>query len=44
MCFLQSEQKIRVFDNIADGKGIIPYDKIVDMNSLSLTPENSDFF
>ena len=27
-----------------DGKGIIPYEKIVDINSMSLTPENGIFF
>ena len=29
---------------VADGKGIIPYGKIVDTNSVSLTPENRIFF
>ena len=29
---------------IAEGKGIIPYEKIVDMNSIFLTPENDVFF
>ena len=29
---------------VADAKGIIPYEKIVDTNSMSLTPENSIFF
>ena len=29
---------------VADGKGIIPYEKIVDTNSVSLTPENRIFF
>ena len=43
-CFLGTEQKRRVLDIIADEKGIITYGKIVDMNSLSLTPENGDFF
>ena len=43
-CFLGSEQKRKVLDIIADRKGIIPYEKIIDMNSLSLTPENGGFF
>ena len=33
-----------MLDIIADAKLTIPYEKIIDMNSLSLTPENSDFF
>ena len=37
-------KKRRILDIIADGKRIIPYEKIVDMNLLSLTPENGDFF
>ena len=36
-CFFGTEQKRKVFGIIAVGKGIIPYEKIVDMNSLSLT-------
>ena len=35
-CFFGTEQKRKVFGIIAVGKGIIPYEKIVDMNSLSL--------
>ena len=40
--FLGNEQKRKVLDIIADGKGIIPYEKIIDMNSL--TPENRHSF
>ena len=29
---------------MADGKGIKPYEKIVDLNSFSLTPEEGIFF
>ena len=29
---------------VSDGKDIIPYEKIVDTNSISLTPENRIFF
>ena len=29
---------------MADGKGIIPYEIIVDFNSFSLTPEDGIFF
>ena len=43
-CFLGIEQKRKVLDIIADKKGIIPYEKIIHMNSLSLIPENGDFF
>ena len=43
-CFLGSEQKRKVLDIIADGKGIVSYEKIIGINSLSLTPENGDFF
>ena len=31
-------------DIILEGKGIIPYEKIVNMNSLFCTPENGTFF
>ena len=40
--FLGNEQKRQVLDIIADGKGIIPYEKIIDLNSL--TPENRHSF
>ena len=42
-CFSGTEQKRRVLDIIADGKGIISYEKIVDINSPTLTPENGNF-
>ena len=35
--------KEKIVDIIADGKGIFPYEKVVDMNSLDITPER-DFF
>ena len=35
--------KEKILDIVADGKGIIPYEKIVDMNSLDIAPEG-DFF
>ena len=43
-CFLGSKQKRKVLDIIAGSKKIVPYEKIIDVNSLSLTPENGDFF
>ena len=42
--YLGLQQKEKVLDIIADYKSIIPYEKIVDSNSLCLTPENSVFF
>ena len=42
--YLGPQQKEKILDIIADGKGIIPYEKIVDANSMSLTPENGIFF
>ena len=36
-------KKIHKFTK-SEGKGIIPYEKIVDMNSMFLTPENGVFF
>ena len=35
--------KNKILDIILEGKGIIPYEKIVDMNSMFLTPENVFF-
>ena len=43
-CFLGTEQKRRVLNITADEQGIIPYENIVDMNSLFLTPEKGNFF
>ena len=37
-------QKSKILEIIAEGKGIIPYENIVDMNSMFLTPENDVFF
>ena len=44
MVFLGIVRKRRILDIIADGKVIVPYEKIVEMNLLSLTLENGDFF
>ena len=33
--------KENILDIVADGKGIIPYEKIVDMNSLDIVPERN---
>ena len=38
--YLGNSQK----NKISEGKGIIPYGRIVDMNSMFLTPENDVFF
>ena len=37
-------EKNKILDIISEGKGIIPYEKIVHMNSMFLTPENNVFF
>ena len=37
-------QKEKILNIIAEGKGIISYKKIVDVNSLAITPENGIFF
>ena len=37
-------QKSKILEIIAEGKGIIPYENIVDINSMFLTPENDVFF
>ena len=42
--YLGDAQKNKILDIISEGKGIIPYEKIVDMNSMILTPENNVFF
>ena len=41
--FLSDAKKTRIL-NIISGKGIIPYEKIVNMNSLFCTPKNGIFF
>ena len=38
--YLGDSQKNKTLEIIAKDKGIIPYEKIVDMNSMFLTPEN----
>ena len=40
---LNQETKNKIVQIISKGKGAIPYEKIVDINSLNLIPEN-DFF
>ena len=42
--FLSDAQKTRILDIISEGKGIIPHQKIVNMNSLFCTPKNGTFF
>ena len=42
--YLGYSQKNKIIEIIAEGKGIIPYEKIVDINSMFLTPENDAFF
>ena len=37
--FLGPHQKEKVLDIVSGGKGIIPYDMIVDINSLDIRPE-----
>ena len=41
--YLGDPRKNKILEIIAEGKGIIPYEKIVDMNSMILTPENDVF-
>ena len=38
--YLGDSQKNKVLQIIAEGKGIAPNEKIVDLNSMFLTPEN----
>ena len=33
----------KILDIISDGKGALPYEKIIDINSLQITPENVFF-
>ena len=40
---LTNEVREKILDIIAEGKGIIPYEKIINMGSLDLAPEK-DFF
>ena len=42
--YLGPSQKDTILNIIADDKGIIPYEKIVDMNSFFIVPENDVFF
>ena len=42
--YLRPSQKEKILDVIADGKGLIPHEKIVDQYSFFITPENGTFF
>ena len=42
--YLGDAQKNEILDIISEGKGIIPNEKIGDMISMFLTPENNVFF
>ena len=42
--YLDDSQKNKILVTIAEGKGIIPYEKIVNMNSMFVTPEKNDVF
>ena len=37
-------QKEKILNIVVDGNSIIPYEKIIDTNSMSLIPENDIFF
>ena len=41
---LSDSQKRQVLNIIVSGKGVIPYEKIISIDSLSLKPENGFFF
>ena len=41
---LSDLQKRQVLNIIVSGKGVIPYEKIISIDSLSLKPENGFFF
>ena len=41
--YLGESQKCKILGITAVGKEIIPYEKIVDMNSVFLVPENEVF-
>ena len=41
--YLGDAQKNKILDIISEGKKIIPYGQLVDMNSMFLTPENNVF-
>ena len=42
--YLSNAQKTKILDIISEGKGIIPYENIVNMHYLFSTPENGIFF
>ena len=41
---LDFSQKRKVLDSIVRGKGVIPYEKIVSIDSLNIKPENGIFY
>ena len=41
---LDFSQKRKVLDSIVRGKGVIPYEKIVSIDSLRIKPENGIFY
>ena len=41
---LDFSQKRKVLDSIARGKGVIPYEKTVSIDSLNIKPENGIFY
>ena len=41
---LDFENRKNILELLAFGKGVIPYEKIKDFDSLSVVPENGDFF
>ena len=40
---VEETDKDKILDIISDGKGALPYEKIIDINSLQITPENVFF-
>ena len=40
---IDESDKEKILDIVAEGKGALPYEKIVDVNSLQATPENVFF-
>ena len=41
--FLNSQKKEKILEIVSEGKGVIPYEMIIDMHSFLITPEN-DFW
>ena len=40
---IEETDKDKILDIISEGKGALPYEKIIDINSLQITPENAFF-